>query len=1294
MPTTLRRRLRLARRYTAYTCALVLVAVALVVGAASQLLPLAERHPQQVAAWLSERAGRPVRFDQLDAQWTRRGPLLLLKGLRIGPGEGVRIGDAEVLLAMYSGLLPGRSLTELRLRGPVLTLLRADDGAWSVQGLPTNVGSDPIESLRRLGELQVIGGRLQVRAPSLGLDATLPRVDLRVRVNGSRLQVGSRSWIDPQRASLLGVFDFDRHRGDGTAYLEAVPADLGAWTPLLHAAGVKVRGGEGELRVWARLQDHRVAAVSVVADLRALALEGAALVGRAAPPTLNWDHLQVRARWVQVADGWRLVIPTLQFGSGAMRQTLDGVAIAGGRRFAVATGEVDASQAIAALALSDRLEPRLRRWLVDAHPQLRLSELTVSGEPDGPLQVQGRLAELGFVPVGTAPGISGLQGRFDGDAQGMELQFEPKATLRFNWPSGFGVVHELHLAGQVVGWRDGAGWQIATPALRLQATNYAADVRGGLWFQNNGRLPRINLAATLDDAPVAVAKKFWVHSEMSKAAIDWLDAALAGGTLYGGVGLVSGDLDDWPFDHHDGRFEATGHLRDSVIRFQPDWPQMEKLNGDVAFIGNGFSVRGNGSLAGVAVEHIEAGIPDFKEDALYVRANSHADATALLEMLRRSPLQKTYGDTLSNLNASGPAATTFDMLLPLNSNHGQGHLGGDIDLNGVKLGDKRWDLAFDQVRGGAHYSDRGFAADGLSVLHRGRPGRLSLRAGDAVQDPQQAFQADFVATLDARELFDRAPQMNWLQPYVHGTSQWRIGVGLPKVEPGSPEEPSHLTLDSDLVGTTLDLPAPLDKTPDRSLATHVDVALPFGDGDIDVAFGELVALKAATQNGQTGVRVVMGSDSVRERPPAHGLVVSGRTPSLDAIDWIALTRSGDSNSEQADAMPLQQIDVQADRLLLLGGVFPDTRLRLRPVRDAISVTLDGPSLSGQLDVPNADGAVLRGDLKTVHWQPAEPVEPAAAQTTPTATVPGPLADNLPEPARMAVADFDPSTIPPLSLDIADLQFGNARLGNAVLRTSRLSDGMQVDQLQLRSSKQKIAVTGAWRGKGDAASTRLSVRVTSEDLGALLQNPDLSSQLRGGEGQIEANVGWKGTPAAFQLASLQGNLKLDARNGQLLEVEPGAGRVLGLLSVAQLPRRLMFDFRDFFSKGLAFNRIHGEVLFGDGLARTDGIRMEGPAVDIDMRGQADLRKETFDQTVDVYPKSGNLLTVVGAVAAGPVGAAVGAAANAVLAKPLGEIGAKTYHVSGPWKEPKVEVVDRQEARKDRQADSQADKSGSH
>ncbi|MER2178896.1 MAG: hypothetical protein ABS955_14670, partial [Stenotrophomonas maltophilia] len=277
MSTPLRLRLRRIRRHAVYAVAILLVGVALLVGTASQLLPLAERHPDKVAAWLSARAGQPVRFDALDTAWTRRGPLLQLKGLRIGEGQGLRIGEAEVLVSMYAGLLPGHSLTELRLRGLALVLQRADDGRWSVQGLPQSTAGDPLETLRRLGELQVIGGRLRVDAPSLGVNAALPRIDLRLRVNGQRLRVGARAWADPAAQPLTAVLDFERKRGDGQAWLSADPADFRAWSSLLQFGGIGLQQGTGELNAWVDLRDHRVVMVTTDADLQNVQVRGVKL---------------------------------------------------------------------------------------------------------------------------------------------------------------------------------------------------------------------------------------------------------------------------------------------------------------------------------------------------------------------------------------------------------------------------------------------------------------------------------------------------------------------------------------------------------------------------------------------------------------------------------------------------------------------------------------------------------------------------------------------------------------------------------------------------------------------------------------------------------------------------------------------------------------------------------------------------------------------------------------------------------------------------------------------------------
>ncbi len=1278
MSTPVRRRLRLLRRGLAYGLAIVLVCMALVLGVASQVLPLAERHPDRIAAWLSEQAGQPVAFDQVKTRWTRRGPLLQLEGMRIGRGEaGVRVGQAEVLVSMYAGLLPGRSFTELRLRGLSLTLQRDDAGQWSVRGLPgQQAGGDPLATLEGLGELQIIGGRLRVVAPSLDWDITLPRIDLRLRVDGQRVRAGTRAWIRDGAAPLRITAELARDSGGGRIYLDSAPEDLGVWSPLLRHAGIAVDGGQGRLQGWVDVRDHRVVQVTSQVELRSLRLRGAPLAPAAEAPTLDFEQVQARMRWRQAADGWRFDAPRLRMSGDGRQQVLDGLTVAAGQRYALLAERIDAAPLLRLLALSDGVDAGLRRWLSQARPSAQIAQLSLAGTRGGPMRGSGRLSGVGFLPVGDAPGLEGLAGEFQSDGEGFALRLDPHAAMRFDWPRGFGVAHELGLDGQILGWREGAGWRVATPVLRVSGRDYGARVRGGLWFQGDGSRPWIDLAAELDDAPVPVAKGFWIRHSMPEAAVQWLDAALVGGRVRGGRALVSGDLDDWPFVERNGRFEATARIEDGQFKFQPDWPAMERVEADIAFVGNGFTIGGQARLAGVRLDRFDAGIADFGDADLSVDARAAGDAGAFIDLLRRSPLQRRYGEVLDNLQGKGPVRASFALLQPLKKEHAALHrLKGEVELQGAALTEKRWDLAFAQMHGKARYGDGGFASGPLRVVHQGRPGVLSLRAGDGVRDAAQAFEADLSAMLDARELLDRAPEMAWLKPHIHGQSEWTVAVAIPIEKAGAPAVlPSRLQLRSSLVGTTLDLPAPLDKPAATPLATTVVAPLPLGGGQIDVGFGNRLALRAHSRNGQTGVRVALGSARVDQLPPANGLIATGRTGTLDAMEWIALARGGAGDG----GLPLRRIDVSADRLRLLGGQFPSTRVQIAPADQALAVSLDGPALSGSLLVPDARHAAIAGQLARLHWR-AVPATGATVAATATATAEAgatPVASA--SPASLA-DDLDPAQIPPLTLDIDDLRFGDAVLGSARLRTQAVAGGMKVEQLQLRSQRQRIDVEGSWTGRGAAARTRLGAAIDSDDVGALLASLGYPGRVGGGHGQVNLDLQWPGNPAAFRLATLEGAARLDVRDGHLLEVEPGAGRMLGLLSVAEVRRRLMLDFSDFFSRGFAFNRIEGNLSVDGGMARSDDLKIDGPAAEIRIRGTTDLGGERFDQTIEVLPKSANVLTAVGAVAGGPIGAAVGAVANAVLKKPLGEMGARTYRVTGTWKEPKVETIGREQSR---------------
>lgn len=444
-----RLRLRRIRRHFIAACAVGLVGLALLVGTLSQLLPLAERHPDRIAAWLSERAGQPVHFDQLQTAWTRRGPLLQLKGLRIGAGQGLAIGEAEVLVSMYSGLLPGRSLTELRLRGLALDLQQDKDGRWSVRGLPkSDTGGDPLDALRRLGELQVIDGRLGVHAPGLGIDTTLPRIDLRLRVNGDRLRVGVRAWAQTDALPLTAVLDVDRARGNGQAWLGADPVDFHAWSPLLAAGGVRLREGKGELNLWLTLRDFAPVALTTDSDLRDVRVDGAPMPD-VATPRLQLQRLQARLRWQRQADGWALQVPRLRLKTEDGEQQLDGLQLQVGRQLRVSSGEVQAGTALRALALSDRLEPGLRHWLFLSKPQLDVRELQLAGERDGPLRAQGELQSLGFASVGNSPGLRGLGGTF----RGRRRWLQPAAATAT--AAAVRLAHRLRRAARPApGWTD------------------------------------------------------------------------------------------------------------------------------------------------------------------------------------------------------------------------------------------------------------------------------------------------------------------------------------------------------------------------------------------------------------------------------------------------------------------------------------------------------------------------------------------------------------------------------------------------------------------------------------------------------------------------------------------------------------------------------------------------------------------------------------------------------------------------------------------------------------------------
>ena len=216
----------------------------------------------------------------------------------------------------------------------------------------------------------------------------------------------------------------------------------------------------------------------------------------------------------------------------------------------------------------------------------------------------------------------------------------------------------------------------------------------------------------------------------------------------------------------------------------------------------------------------------------------------------------------------------------------------------------------------------------------------------------------------------------------------------------------------------------------------------------------------------------------------------------------------------------------------------------------------------------------------------------------------------------------------------------------------------------------------WRRLGSGATRRqiqLDFTLDATDAGKLLDRLGFANTLRAGNGYIKGGINWDGSPLSIDYASLRGDLELRVEKGQFLKVDPGAGKLLGIMSLQALPRRLALDFRDVFSEGFAFDLVSASSKIERGILSTNDFRMNSVSAAVLMNGETDLAKETQNLKVVVLPDlSGGMTSLIGVISGviNPLGALVTYLAQRALKDPLSRAFSFEYAITGAWADPKV------------------------
>jgi uncharacterized protein YhdP len=267
---------------------------------------------------------------------------------------------------------------------------------------------------------------------------------------------------------------------------------------------------------------------------------------------------------------------------------------------------------------------------------------------------------------------------------------------------------------------------------------------------------------------------------------------------------------------------------------------------------------------------------------------------------------------------------------------------------------------------------------------------------------------------------------------------------------------------------------------------------------------------------------------------------------------------------------------------------------------------------------------------------------------------------------------DPRTWPALDLMCRQCWYNDYDLGTIKARVSTYANGLYLKQLEIVSPVIQLKASGDWAVHEKMQWSHLDIKAHSPDLGRLLTRFGYQTNIAGGETEAEIIAGWPGSPALFALKRLNGGMRLTVGKGRLLNVEPGAGRLFGLLSVLTLPRRLALDFSDIFGKGFTFDQIKGTFSIRQGDAYSSKLVMEGPTARVQASGRIGLVTQDYDQIVAVTPHVFSTLPLAGAMAGGPIGLGIGTAlmladklAGKIFGAQVGQLLTYYYTVSGPW-----------------------------
>ena len=1251
--------------------------------------------------------GTPVKIGKLDVTWRGFQPEMTLTDVALvdsyGGSELLQLDQLRVSVDPRKTLFAGDlKIKNLSFDGVQLFLQRDANGQFAVRGLRSQ--SSPSEQSHKGAadtlRLLLLAENIELNNSSVVLfdemrdiEYYFPYANIIVKNRDGRHQAHAQLALPPSLGDIIEVnIDFS---GDlnvsksliGQVHISGRALQLNEWTKHIPNLPIQLPSGVADIALWSGWSEEKMQWTRLIVGISDFSTLGAS-IGMSHDSSIKpWtvDKFNADFHWQRDPSGWDLAISDILIRRNSatwphnavrvwqQRDANDVVTLFGAGRFI----PIEDSFSLGLALLGDRVAVPPINQLRDMQATGEVKDWRFEFIPSQGLKglkIKAHIQDIGFSSSDKLPSVSGINAAVTG--VGQQLQVEIKSRdLRFEVPSVFRRPIQLDsLAGQLnLAWQ---GQRLTVDSEQISASN--ADISVTARFlagvDEEGEV-HLDLRSNFQDGYGAHASHYLPVGIMEDSLIEWLDQAIVNGTIEYGSLLIRGELSDFPFAQNNGVFDVDFSVRDVQLDYAEGWPMAYDASGQVRFFADSLSVRvDKGRVFDTPLDELTATVDTFNTTVLKVQAGLTADVATLLAFATTGPLANIFAGAIDRLSGQGSAGVSMNLALPLSQDNPDPlTVSGDISLSDTWFYSPEIDTRFDHVVGTIHYNEQGAEANNIRAVAMGVPLRVDVvslphddtrskamreLADGFVTAPPRDIKITASARMEATDLLRKLEIP--LDNYISGQSDWRVVTTLLAASQQGGTGSASLDIFSDLKGTQISLPLPLYKSVAQAKNFHLKVPLS-GDNALKhwfLDYGDIV--NVAVDESLNLVAEFGGA--VATLPTEQGIYLRGHTESIDYDGWQATILGllghylpkGDDHRDS----PKLFADIQVGYLFALNRYLKEVQIAFDSHPQAGLLSVDSDTLRADIAMPYpwlglenvVDLDVEHFDFD--HWQNTQAVA-------------------LPESEE----PLKPAQIPPFSLHIDGLIAFNYYLKNVQLSVHHTLSGMALSSISFDNQALTMRGEGLWdyNAKTQEHYTRLDMMLSTVSAGDAMLELGQEPILSGGSGTLDVAIEWPRALYQPKLAQLRGEVDFELKEGYILSVNPGLGRLIGLFAIQELPRRLMFDFSDTVSDNLQFHKIVGSLSLMDGLAHARDMNIYASLGEIRVKGYSDYVNKTYNARFRVLPRLFASLPLVSA--------AVGGFASGVMVFlgynffdqldiSLDNIGRTKYTMTGSWDNPIV------------------------